>query len=627
MVEAVVNLLPLLISGLNRRPARPASVPTTICLVAFTGTSIVYLHGAVAAQAVAPFVETHKSNPPTNRVPQSGSRNARARLSDCRRLIAAYVAVDSDATGLWLDWFDRPYERASLAVALKTLRTLETLADESPADLDHPDVRHALDWLEKLPETIGSGGTFIGRLPPLPDRTLPDRKPPDVTVNGGTAILAIIDSERRSAASQAWGDLSLIAAAGFCGIMPAHIHHAAAATRIDSDSSAATVAERASALGLRVYQSAESAPTVIAAGPAASTHGFGVCHREARTERSPACWTPMTLHDWMTGMKAPVARDHTFTGSLRVADPPESWVAFAARCAAGRSLRPREADHENEAGTFTLMSWKAGRVPVLDGRARSTEMNQGIRDDAGAIRAALWLAAAEGMRLTFIENWTAGRLRPGVTAGENLTATELPNAIHPERIEFLAHAQLDLRRHAAILSRFRACPDVSVICDESALLSDDRWSPAFEAFLSELMDRQIFPDLYPAASPGAATSPLSSRGNSPYALTISWRAGQVEIDGTRRSVRRALAMDRRLSGRTRFQEPDGQTANRLFVRVATDPSPTICAINLGANSRSLVLRGKPGGGNIWMDALTGQRVDTGEPVAFAPWQVRLLISE
>ncbi|MGB0715795.1 MAG: hypothetical protein ACPGXK_07950, partial [Phycisphaerae bacterium] len=154
----------------------------------------------------------------------------------------------------------------------------------------------------------------------------------------------------------------------------------------------------------------------------------------------------------------------------------------------------------------------------------------------------------------------------------------------------------------------------------SSIISDSAIGaghPQYRSVLRTLVDLQI---------PVCAVDSGDLEDNDSQAMSLTWHPLGILVDGERRSIRRAVAMNPVLFERPQFRDPPGGLSRNMFVRYNMEgKKPCICAINLTSESRKLKLRGNLGGAALFEDRLSAETHDKDDPMTFSPWQVRLLV--
>ncbi|MGB0716380.1 MAG: hypothetical protein ACPGXK_10905, partial [Phycisphaerae bacterium] len=187
----------------------------------------------------------------------------RERLEACRESLSPLVDFDGTPEQIWLEWYDRPYARASLAMAYTAYHLLE----QSPAE-DTAGTDAVMAWLEKLPSRIRKDRRMRQSFRPTSKPSL---------------IIAVRDELDAPPITDKFGSMTIFAAAGIGGII-AHL--------ADVDPAVASAfAARATHLGI---------PFVISASDAES-----FCAKEfVDSDGVPGQWTQILADCLWVALKA-----------------------------------------------------------------------------------------------------------------------------------------------------------------------------------------------------------------------------------------------------------------------------------------------------------------------------------
>lgn len=467
-------------------------------------------------------------------------------------------------------WSDRPYARATLAVAIKTTSVLAREAEMrrfgNGAIADATVVR-MLDWVDKALDRAASAE------PDPQPRFRPHRLRVALgrlrTTGRPRSVYAFIDGATSTRTHPAFGDLDLLAALGV------RAYAVPLTPRSDRDGILDT-ASRTSALGMA---------TALIRGPGDSAvdlpslpDGAGIV-------------TAVTLEELLTGAHRAREAGGAWVGVL---DPAfgEPWPCSLARRALCRGVLGQS--------RYVAASWvpPVGRVP----KAR--------RGDA--VAAAMWMHALDGQALGLVPGWRD--LRDGSASLHASLFTD------PATLERIASTNLDLLRLTDTVACFDKGSSLAIAVDDDAIDAKDgnAWSAWTEPVWAALASHAIPFDVVSIRAGGQARR---------YGAVVPIRRdGAGNADAFVARVERVLADA--ATDRTAIQvrgQDDGLPSD-LFARCGRTKAgtPLVAVINLSNDERQVKVQGEfPGGAAL--DRLSGKRIGRpAESIDLAPWQVRVL---
>ncbi len=519
-----------------------------------------------------------------------------------RRLVPTPDLLES----LYFGWSERPYRRATLAVALKTVTWLERELHARQAAggmIRDAELAAMLDWLEAA---LARATREEARADFRPDRMEWDTAPLTGAPQPGTPVgfapgFAFMDRTSATRYDPVLGDFDLLACLGM------GIYGVSSRTALSADHWSA-LAARAEALGVTLVTEAS--------GAAETPSGKQLAVKPLSLA------TLLSTPEEGSGIDAVPA----------VVDPPEgeSWGASLAR----RSLLRGPVPGRN----VLVLGWR---------ESRGADASPAGVPDGSAIRLAMWVHALAGQALGVIEGWRD--LRDG---------SPLPYApwvTHPDEAEAIAHTALDLRCYAREVRACAARPGLVVVIDATAVSreNEDRWSPEAVELFDLLVDRQLRYDVIPSQTAknvglGEYRAVLLAAEGGEAAAAAERLRGQAATvganvkvvvppgGGTPGELGRYLKdlpdpiLSRDLRDPADFvaYESDGGVASRclVFTERPAKGKPCLAVVNLRNQARSIVL-GNPAGddGLPFRDVLSGETITTGRgPVRLAAYQVRLL---
>jgi hypothetical protein len=471
---------------------------------------------------------------------------------------------------LYFGWFDQPYERATLAI---TVQTVELLKQEVAAregrfrNLTDIDLERLITWTDEALNRVRRRRQDDGFRPNRVRITLSallDRQ------NEPPPLLGVLLSQEASEGGAAVSEFDLLVSLGFrvVGIPTG------SSTSWDYQD---RLRKRAEALGIALVYVDSSGRDVTA--PIVE----------------PPTWQSIPIHSLVSQAFA-VREGGTAYPSL--SDPPggESLASSLARRALWRSA------------IGGLLPVAVRRPPLKPPKAPDT---------AAWIPLTMWINAAEGQTLTFLEGWSppvVGSTQP--SAGSNPT-------FDPEALEAAAHCSLDLLQHGEQIRSFMKRPYVAIAVGPDAIDPTDknRWAAWVEPIWDGLLDLQVPFDVVPSPA---------IQGRSPsqdYDLVFQLdrpAASKPELALLRLKYKLALLPGymHRLTAR----DASGLVAERVWIREGRIGNERSCVAlaNLTDERRTVRLRGGPALG-LMRDLRTGEGIpNPSDGVLMEPWQLRLL---
>jgi hypothetical protein len=536
-----------------KRRAQPLPVTKRAVLIA--------LGGLLAASALQP-TPTHAEQPVDLALVVQRLDTRLSELVDPR----PEALLDS----LYFGWFDQPYERATLAITVQTVELLKQEAaarEQGARKLTDIDVDRLVAWTDEALNRVRRPRQVDGFRPNRVRITLSallDRQ------NDPLPLLGVVLSQEVSEGSAAVGEFDLLVSLGFRVV------------GIPTRSSASLdyqdrLRERADALGVAlvyVDPSGRNVPAPIS---------------------EPPTWQSVPMHS-LVSQVFDVGEGGTAYPSL--SDPPggESLASSLARRALWRGATRR---------VFPVAAW---RPPLRPPQAP---------DSAAWIPLTMWIQAAEGQALTFLEGWSpprAGSTQP--SAGSNPT-------FDPEALEAAALCSLDLLQNGERIRAFMKRPYLAVVVGPDAIDPNDknRWADWTEPVWEGLLDLQVPFDVIPSATMQGRSA---SQG---YDLIFQLERPATpnpELALLRLKYKLAVLPSymRRLTARDAF----GLVADRVWIRGRSigDERSCVALANLIGKRRTLRLRGGPALGPM-RDLRTGEKIPApSDGVVMEPYQLRLL---
>ncbi|GJM25191.1 MAG: hypothetical protein DHS20C16_16060 [Phycisphaerae bacterium] len=364
----------------------------------------------------------------------SGLAGIQTRL---RRMVPGDVRDD-----LYFAMQGRPYDRATLAIALKTSQTLADdlkMRQHDAGQVTEQSRRRSIAWLEA---SIGRVGQMEKPLPPSLISTnwnqwLAD---PKNDSSQPASIFAFVDRVRTDGSRSRFGGFDLIISTG----QPVYpVVSGAGGLAADGAS-------------LQQYATALDIGLILFGGGGAQLASAGASNTRA-----------MSLRDAMTRSSG--------AGAITDAADGETWGAMIARRALvrGASMQP---------------TYHAIGITTPTGERHSL---------AKRARAAMWVQAIDGQRLGLVEGWRDARIGGGTAFPSRLT--------DPDWLEAVAHTAMEIRQHTGQLEPFRYQRKMAVLADASAIdpRNPNTWSAAFVELADALVDWQIPFDVVATNKSGA----------------------------------------------------------------------------------------------------------------------------
>jgi hypothetical protein len=522
-------------------------------------------------------------------------------LTDYQARLAALVDRGDLSDSLYFGWFDRPYQRATLACAVKALAVLERelrLRRSGNGAMGDGTLGTMLRWLDDAMDRACAE--------PRTEDFLPDRIRNEPAAYGpggeGPPLFGFVDRASFTRQDHWFGDLDLLACCGFrVYARPPRVASPADIRRIER--------QRCASLGLieTLIMEPDQAP---------DSRYF---------QLRPGCLADFLQRSWS-------GNEGSGADAIALIDPPEgeTWAESLARRALYRGA--------TQGDRPVVYGWE-----VPGGGASHSHQSE-------RIRAAMWVHACEGQKLALLEGWRDLR------DGSRLPYAALITA--PQCVETIAHTALDILRHARFLERMGRDNLLAILVDESVVDPDEpnRWSPEFARVAAALHERQIPFDLVPRALAGDRewwAAYEMALALPPFAGDPGPAGREIDVHGKGQLVDVAAPAEVAHSGwtparfanwvegllRDQFGSPrvavltaDGrpERASDVYVRAARDADDVlrIALVNLSSHSRSVTVRcpGYDGVGSF-VDVLDpGRELHASEPIPLDAWQVRLLVS-
>ncbi len=352
----------------------------------------------------------------------SGLAGVQTRL---RRMVPGDVRDD-----LYFAMLDRPYDRATLAIALRSSEALANdlkLRQHDAGSISKQNRKRATAWLERAVNRIGRDARSA-------PHSMGDTNWSDWVRNGSSSgdgpasVFAFVDRTKSREGSRRFGDFELVMSTG----QPFYPVVSGGGAMVSGGAS------------LQQYASSLDIPLVpIGSGAAQVASSGGSTLRSAN------------LREIMTRS----------SGNFAVTDAAEgeSWGAMMARRALVRG--------SNNSHTYSAF----GISPPKGERQNLAERT----------RAAMWVQAIDGQRLGVVEGWRDATLAGGSTFPSRLA--------DPEWLEAVAHTSMEIRKQSELLEPFRYERKMAVLIDASALDSrnPNAWSAKFTELVDALVDWQV----------------------------------------------------------------------------------------------------------------------------------------
>lgn len=552
--------------GQNEEPADPESELLEVVEPRPTQPEPDELHPLTPQPGIEPAEEQDEPafvEPPLQEPIDELAQTVQSLRARASALAAGPLLVDS----LYYGWFDRPYGRATLAIAIKIVSVLEqeaaaragggagVLSDDAVADL----VAWTRDALTRctLPEPFPQF---------RPHRfAIPYARQNDCTPT--TPLIGFVDEAGATRVDRVYADLDLQAAMG----LRAYARRPADLQGLEQ---AELLRTRGHALGVATY-------SILEAGDPA----------DAEVQNVGAVFgCQVTPFDLRTALRTGVTGERV--GDLYAIVPPqagERWTSALARAALLRGI---------------------GRgVPFASYHWRPAAASADPRVDLAAVRAGLWLHALDEQSLTLLDGWRD----PSVDGEASILAD-------PHALEVIAYTALDLLRIRTEFPGFWRGyePGITLQVGPDAIDPTDpnRWAPWIEDVWVILAARQIRYHVVPAAMAPPANCVLFrvSDGGTEALLTFL----------ERNEVTRAY--DGRLNPLVIVREPSGERALNVVLRSSRDDlgRQAFALVNLSPQPRTLRLDGDLGHSRF-RDALSGRTLARPDvALSLEPWQVLVL---
>jgi hypothetical protein len=483
--------------------------------------------------------------------------------------LAALIDRDRLLDTLHFGWFDQPYERATLAVAVRSVTLLEDEVAARGAGrqiLSDAQVQSMIAWTTDALDRVVGTRVDDGFRPHRIRVVEADLLDPASSL---PPLYGFID-----VAPAAQGQLDLLAALGTRVLG----RSAGEAFDIEGES---RIAKRAHALGMAVAYLHPSSKQDSPPSPAQA-----------------AAWRSMTLRALLEATPKPESQR---TRSWALADPlgEEPLASSLARRALMRGVTGSR--------HYTVCPWQAPRL------------GSGAEEVAARVRAAMWMHVFEGQALALLEEW--GPLLPYDRHAGRQGGFANPR-FNPAYAEAVAHGALDLLRIGDRLGGFASRPYLALAIDNDAVdpRDDNRWAGWIEPIWEGLLDSQVRFDVIPVRRAEEA----SARGYGKIYRLRKAVSTDPKFALLRLKHKLALLPEHvnRLTARTAL----GLIAERVWIRdgLTEDGRGCVAVANLSDEPRVLRLRGGSRLGAV-RDLRSGETIESPtDGVAFAPRQLRVL---
>jgi hypothetical protein len=480
---------------------------------------------------------------------------------ELRRIVPGEVIDD-----LYFAMQDRPYDRATLAIALKTSQTLARELKQRQHDagqVSEQSRRRALAWLEAAIERVGMEEQ------PLPpsvgsmdwNRWLADAgddtSPP-------ASIFAFVDRVRTDGSRSRFGDFDLVISTGqpvypLVSVYPLVLGNPLVSGAGGLAAGGASLQQYAAALDIGLIPLGGGGAQLASAGAS------GI--------------RPMSLRD--------VTMHSSSGGAISDAADGETWGAMIARRALvrGASMQP---------------TYRAIGITTPTGDRQTL---------AKRARAAMWVQAIDGQRLGLVEGWRNARIDGGAAFPSRLA--------DPDWLEAVAHTSMEIRQRAELLEPFRYPRKMAVLIDAGALdpQNPNAWSADFTELADALVDWQIPFDVVAANKSGS---------NAPYEYIMRFKpGGDFSAIGAAQEASKLLSKRAPELREVIFSDSQGNPAKRLYVRQSAD-GRRLAVVNLSDKPRNLKMLTSAGksASAAYIDQWSGETQR--RRLSMAPFEVRIL---
>ncbi|HNO77119.1 MAG TPA: hypothetical protein PKN33_03580 [Phycisphaerae bacterium] len=400
--------------GLTRLNGRNRGVAVLIGAAALT----VSLGGCVANRSTGAFA-------PTNMVSDAEPGDLADIQTRLRRMVPGDVLDD-----LYFAMQQSPFDRATLAVALKTSQTLADdlkLQQHDAGRVSEQSRRRALVWLKQAVTQVGQQDHAK---PPSFNSTNWSQWLAGAGDGDGepASVFAFVDRVRADGNGSRFGDFDLVVSTGQ-SVYP--VVSGAGALAVGGPS----LHQYAQALDIGLI------PVDVGQAQLANAGGSTI--------------RPMSLRDALSRS--------TVGGAISDVVDSETWGAMIARRALARGASKQPTYHAIGITTPT------GERSTLASRAR----------------AAMWVQAIDGQRLGLVEGW-----RDATVGGGSAYPSRLAD---PDWLEAVAHTSMEISLHGALLQPFRYERKLAVLIDAAAIDPQDpnAWSAEFTKLADALVDWQV----------------------------------------------------------------------------------------------------------------------------------------
>ena len=559
-------------------------------------------------------------------------------VADGRREFRTLVGDGQLVQSLYFGWFDRPYRRATLACAVKSLAVLDyelKLRRLNNGAMSDGQLGGLVDWLAQFNERAAQEPRRQGFEPNhvrVEPRALaaPGRMRP---AGGAGTLFGFVDRATTSHSDDWSGDFDLLACLGFrvVGVTPRPGADAVEWRRLLA---------RAHALGIAVTVQEGDAGRYGNQADGFDPSDLGPAD-SADVPLQPVLVAGRRLAGLIACDGAPAGDEAGRPGSvLAVVDPirGETWAESLGRRALYRGA--------TGAGRSVVTGWS---VPRGFGSSAGDEPG-GLKFAAQVtpeqVAAAMWVHALDGQGLALIEGWRD--LRDG-SASPYASAT-----VDPATVEGIAHTALDLLRFGDVLAAFDVPRRVAVVIGEDAADCTDpadanRWSRDWAALFAALAERQIRFDVVPRgrlasvadhgqylvvvtpqdlALAGAAADAVS-RMQAGGATRVAWAPGRAGVEAVTVVVERRLSGSAAAADEPAVAGPEGSRPGSLGLLVFHGTGGAVAVANTTGEARTVWITTSGGKQSRPLtDAVTSEffsRPDQG--IECGPWQVRVLMAE